>query len=211
MSLLPPSHRPLASLALLLACSCLAPNALADDDFEDPKSRVRLLYKKFRADLAGDRQLKRCADEPLRNYASAHLGEFISLNTLIRDIGFKQTSERLNDMPEDRQKKLEAELARFIVDDNFAAFKMACAAGKLQIVRSAVDFTVSQVETNLYRRGGRPLPVDILLARGWDKWLVSNVYVGENSLSGKYRELLGPAIASGGYEGMLNKLINLNM
>jgi len=206
-----PSRRPLAGLALLLACTCLAPAALADDDFEDPKARVRLLYRKFRADLAGDQQLKRCEDEALRNYAMAHLGEFISLNTLVSDIGFKQSADRLNDMPEERQKKLEGELARHIVNDNFAAFKLACAAGKLQIASSAVDFTVSQVDTHLYRRGKRPLPVDIMLVRGWDKWLVSNIYVGQSSLTDKYRALLGPAIAIGGYEGMLNKLINLNM
>jgi len=208
---MPASRRLLASLALFISFSCLAPMAAADDDFEDPKLRVRLLYKKFRTDIAADKQLKRCGDEALRNYLEGHLGEFIDLNSLIRDIAFKQTSERLDDMPDDRQLKLEMELTKFVVNDNLAAFKQVCTAGKLQIISSEVDFSVSQVETNLYRHSKRPLPVDFVLVRGWDKWLLNNVYIGEISLVDKYREQLGPAIASGGYEGMLNRLINLNM
>ena len=210
MPLFLPPRRPLAGLALFLALSCLAPLAAADD-FENPGFRVRQLYKKFRADLAADKALKRCDDDALKDYLGEHLGEFINFHNLITDIAFKLTSERLEDMPEDRQKKLEAEFARFIVSDNFAALKQVCPAGKLQIISSDVDFTVSQVEANLYRRGKKPLAVSFTLLRGWDKWMVSNVFSGKSSLADKYRALLGPAIANGGYEGLLNRLINLNM
>lgn len=203
--------RPLAGLALLLCAAVLAPGALAADDFEDPGFRIRQLDKKFRADLAGDSQLKRCQDEALKDYLSGHLGEFLSIHNLITDMAFKLTSERLSDMPEDRQEKLKAEFAKFIVSDNFAALKLACSAKKLQILGRDVDFTVSRVETSLQPKGRKPVRVNFLLLRGWDKWLVANVGAGQTSLSDKYRELLGPAIATGGYEGLLNRLINLNM
>lgn len=204
-------RRLFAGTALVLAFSCLLPEVALAHDFEDPVLRVRLLFKKFRADLAADKQLKRCDDEALKNYLSSHLGEFLALEPLISDIAFRLTSERLVDMPEDRQKMLKAELAKFIVNDNFPLLKQACPAGRLQVLSRKVDFTVALVEARYHPRGAKPQAVDFMLLRGWSEWMVSNVMVGKSSLSDKYREQLGPSIATGGYEGLLNKLINLNM
>lgn len=206
-----PLRRLFAGLGLLLACACLNPAQAADDDFEDPKSRIRLLYKKFRADLAADSRLKRCEDAALEDYLAGHLGEFLDIPQLIHDIAFKQTSEHYEDMPEDRQKMLDAAFAKFIVHDNFSALKQACTARNLRIRSSHVDFTVSRVDSTLLSRPRKAQPVNFMLSRGWDHWTVSDVFIGDRSLADKYRASLGPAIVVGGYEGLLNRLINLNM
>ncbi len=183
--------------------------ALADE-FENPKTHIEHVYKELRQDFAGNSALKKCEESAIKEYLSTKLGNYISTQNVLTDIGFKLAKDSLAGMEDDFKNQLDAEFTTFLIQDNLSAIKQFCSALDLKTLSSNVDYTVSSVTVSLKLANNKSSRFDVMLYRGWDHWLVFDIYSKNKSLQDKYRNLFGKTIMTEGYAGLLKQLAALN-
>ncbi|WEF35119.1 hypothetical protein [Pseudoduganella chitinolytica] len=198
LSRLPLSHL-LLPLLLLYAILCGAATAAPKDPY-DPGSPAGVVLPVLHALSA----VPPGAVDALQRYDDI-LAPQVNMHVFLGSV-LLRAPQGMDALDEAGQERLATLLRRHLIATHLDLLGQLGRAIVLRQVGGAVDVSLGSVVFDARRGKGRRVRVQVLTARGWSDWKISDLAVGDEMLSERCRAVFASEIAAGGAPALLARL-----
>lgn len=195
-----PTRHPLSLLLLLCAFMLAGTATAAPKDPYDPGSPADVVLPVLHAIGA----VPADAQDALQRYDDI-LAPQVNMHVFLGSV-LLRAPQGMDALDEAGQERLASLLRRHLVATHVDLLGQLGRALVLRQVGGAVDVSIGSVVFDARRGKGKRVRLQVLTARGWSDWKISDVAVGDVLLSERCRAMFSKEIAAGGAPALLARL-----